>query len=273
MGTAFSFCLRYRIHVSFLFLLSQAAGASRLEGVRLPWIVMISFSCWMSSAYLFNRLTDQVEDRISQSTEVLESLVERRIVFGASLFFLLAPGLWMAFSNLNCLPYFCLSPLAWLYSLNLPIIGKPKKLLFFKNLYSSVLGWALPIGVEIIYYGQSEVPIYKLIPICAEVAGLTTIFELLWDIRDMDGDRLAGVYTVANTFGVEITKVLAFIILASVLWLKIKLNPEGLISTSLFFGSVIFLAREGLSKVFYHGIILLFIVMLCPNIFSKIING
>jgi 4-hydroxybenzoate polyprenyltransferase len=256
-----------------LFFVIQVS-AIRNFGVRqLPWGVMIAFSCLLGSAYLVNRLTDSKEDKISQITEVIESPTEKRAITWLAILLAGLPVVWLALRGLNYIPYLLLCPVLFIYSLKLPLIGKLKNRLLIKNLYSACLGWALPIGVVILVYSGSEMPRWAVLLTCLEIAGLTLIIELIWDIRDIDGDRASGVRTVANTFGVLSAKAVAGGILLLVVLMKLLCHPNGVRFFPFLFGSFIVLADKRRSPIFFHAIIVILVIYNLTWIVSNLGRG
>ena len=149
--------------------------------------------------YSLNRITDIEEDR--QNVPGRASFTGR---FGHALLgfgilaYLLAIALAVAW-NLPRVEFMAL-PLvvALLYSL-----AGIKRLLLVKNLIVGASWGAIPLGVGV-YYGVLES--LEIQFLFVYVTAMLTIAAVVFDVKDLEGDREAGIRTVPNTIGVRATR-------------------------------------------------------------------
>jgi 4-hydroxybenzoate polyprenyltransferase len=158
----------------------------------------------------WNRLTDEKEDRINCPEDLEIAIRDRRWIKGycyvvaASAITLLVVTTtdWLVSASLLlafALGFFYSTPL-------LP--GKSSKrikdIFLFKNL-SSGIGWS--IGVALYPALRSGCAADgKLLMACLYMAMSATTYEIIWDMRDVRGDREAGVGTFPVILGLAATK-------------------------------------------------------------------
>jgi 4-hydroxybenzoate polyprenyltransferase len=93
------------------------------------------------------------------------------------------------------------------YSAPVPLGGKRvrlKTLPYVKNLYSALHWSVVLIGLALIYSRTPATPLAVLI--MAICFGMNFFVELLWDVRDLAGDRLTQVMTIPNQFGLTVAR-------------------------------------------------------------------
>ncbi|MBK9353446.1 MAG: UbiA family prenyltransferase [Bacteroidetes bacterium] len=96
-----------------------------------------------------------------------------------------------------------------------------KHFFFLKNIYSAILIWTLPIVCVLKFYlflPQSFFTIYLWF---WSFVFTVLIGEIIWDIRDMNGDKQDGLKTVPLVLGLFKTKI---IIVSSILLIFIPLS-------------------------------------------------
>jgi len=109
------------------------------------------------------------------------------------------------------------------------------------------------------------------------VISFVTIFlialalEIIWDVRDIKGDRKYGINTIPNTFGLRATKIVCSIFnsISGFLMLKYMYYYSSL-SALLFSYIFIFTARPTRSTTFFHGLIIMWMVLIFIGIVFKI---
>lgn len=73
---------------------------------------------------------------------------------------------------------------------------------FLKNAYSA-FNWSVVLFALTLLYAKQAVEGSQLLLCCAICFFMTFFVELLWDVRDVEGDRQSNVNTVATRFGVR----------------------------------------------------------------------
>jgi len=181
----------------------------------------------------WNRLTDEKEDRVNCPEDLETAIRDRRWIRGycfvaaasaitlivvTATDWLVSASLLLAFS----LGFFYSTPL-------LP--GKsPKRIkdiFLFKNL-SSGIGWSIGVVLYPALRSGYE-PDSKLLLACLYMFLSATTYEIVWDMRDIRGDREAGVGTLPVVLGLPATKGIVLGLQA----LAVLLIAAGLISGSL----------------------------------------
>lgn len=242
---------RYRVTVTMIFLFYAALRVSR-GGLSLNELVLLV--CYGSlhwSAYLFNRYTDLCEDKISQPKEALSGSNSEQRARILALFCALMP--------IPVLTYFGLKP--WLYILLLPVVPfygaripktqiRIKSLLLVKNIYSVIFCWVAPLLAIEYVSGNLKTTAFYVVGI-GYYAAVVLVYEVLWDIRDINGDRSVGTKTIANTYGITVARCFALMICLS-LSLPALINKGPWYSlTQILLLIFILLANEKRSPYFY----------------------
>ena len=164
----------------------------------------------------WNRLTDQQEDRINCPDDLAIAVRERKKIrifcFAAAALamtlMILTTTRWLISAALllaAALGFFYSTPLMpWKSSKRI------KDLFIFKNL-SSAIGWS--IGTVLYPAMQSDyVADVKFYAALTYMAISTMTYEMIWDMRDIRGDRIAGVQTLPVAMGLPTTKRMVLIL-------------------------------------------------------------
>lgn len=188
-----------RLHLPILYAVI-ALSLAKASGIPMnanTFVVVASFCCALIFAYLFNRVTDRNQDvRVC----ALEAVSQKNI------FLFLAAAVVAAFSGAGLLlangspllPYVVYLILGALYSVR--IAGfQIRKAPLLKNLtaagawFSSfgVILWILKPSLTIAWFTRGYLYVFFMI----------LAYELLWDIRDAEADREAGVGTIPALWG------------------------------------------------------------------------
>lgn len=200
--------IRYRLHVMLmLFVLVLAAFAGDLDGEKIR--VALAFAFWGGFVYLFNKASDGPEDAVNKagfpvSAKQFETL---RLIAGG--LFAIGAALLTPYDDLLLL-YAGLSVLGLLYNGTAFAPGlRLKKILFVKNVVSAAAWACVPAFTPPLFYGNPIGP-YNIISFFFTFFLMMAV-ELVWDIRDIRGDRKAGMNTVPVKFGVRDTKIFAIV--------------------------------------------------------------
>jgi len=152
------------------------------------------------------------------------------------------------------LPIVYLTFFTFFYSV--PIFGyRAKSFLPLKNLHASI-SWWLIISVSLAFYIiPDEINLLPAMMYTLHVFFIVYIIELLWDIRDIKGDKLSGNKTFPSIYGVCKSKLFlsAGII---IIWFL-----SGALILDIFFFNLVFLllvtifVREDFPAYYFHGVI------------------
>ncbi len=158
------------------------------------------------SIYQWNRLTDWREDSVNCRNELSSAQRHSVVIRVVCLLFV---GLCGVVSLLEPSRnasgvVVAILVLGVLYSSPIPGIGRLKRLHVAKNVVPA-FGWALlTVAYPAFAAGQSFST-----PVCVAMLymfGSVAMVELIWDIRDVEGDRSAGIMSVAVVRGAAATK-------------------------------------------------------------------
>ena len=203
---------QYRVHVALLAGLLTLASFAPNQTPE-TYAIGLAMGMVMAWVYLFNKTTDNVEDNINTGALPIpddKRAQTKKIAFAC----LLIPLLWLWSRPTVLAVYLIFGGLVgYLYSK--PIMGiRLKQILIVKNLSSSLLIWTPCTMLP--YFLLS--PTFHQDMFLREALGvlvLVTCIEILWDIRDVDGDRVANVRTLPNTFGITAAKIIALAMLGA----------------------------------------------------------
>jgi len=256
-GRWISLALTYRVPV-YVLTFFLIVGPLRYHYVLVhPEIVLVAlcFSSLMAFIYLFNKVTDHHEDSINiHGGQIARSAHNPVLVI--SILCLVVPLLYLFFVPAYLPWYIALALLGYFYSKPLPFTHPPTRLkgiLFIKNVTAAV-GWAFPSsGVYL-----TIIPGYSFTDFWVHFVALflfSLMVELLWDVRDMEGDKAAGVRTIANTFGVRTTQWFALLLLAA--FLALLGGAHLYVGLTIALVSLVFIAKTSpqRSAWFYHSIL------------------
>lgn len=208
------FAHKYRVHIALIY--TQAAAAllhfTRSGGSpREAALLLAAFFFWQWGVYLFNKTCDLVEDAISQPAEMLRP-GEIATVRNVSLVMLAAPLLLALWLRRDPLPAILIFVGAILYSKPLPGLKlRVKNLFLVKELYSAIPGWAGSMAAMVCVYASRPVSLSTpgVEAFLLQLIVSTIAVEFVWDLRDVEGDRAAGVRSPAVVFGPAATRAIA----------------------------------------------------------------
>ncbi len=202
---------------------SIAAASATVLGGRPTLVLLIMAYLFSYGAYMMNRNAEMEEDAVSNP--VRTSYLARRgkylplitlSCFAAGYFLAALTNLYFFLALL--LPLF----LSLLYSVGwgrlVPLLGarKLKDKLLFKNVSIS-FGWSLIPLLVALYYQDASLELLLLAPFIFLRLMLNTI---LFDLRDLEGDKANGIRTLPVAFGREWSfRVMAVVDLSSSLYL------------------------------------------------------
>ena len=199
--------VKYRIHISLIFLFLLVSSFTAVAGRPVVWPVVAAFSLWHFALYIFDRAYDFDKDAITQPQEAIRP-EERRFWLAVSFVCAASPLVILPSAGLSAWPYVPFIPVTFLYTFPIYRGVRAKNITFVKNLYSALLIWTLPLSVVVYFYGgsgQAFGAIFK-----RYFLGMflyVMVGEAFWDIRDVRGDRLNRVMTLPVKFGILATKI------------------------------------------------------------------
>lgn len=202
---------RYRLNVSILmFFLCLAFFSQDINQQTV--LIAICFSILISAIYFFNKYTDTIEDNINLRAFPLMEGDRQAILIFSGLFFII-PLPYLFYLNLSIAYFYICVPAFFgiLYSQKINLFGKKfrfKDIPFLKNFASAALIWApIPTFLPNLYYEYN--PNIWTLHTYVVIFSMVYVVEMIWDIRDIEGDLEANIKTIPNQFGVRVTKVIA----------------------------------------------------------------
>ncbi len=221
---------------------------------RPSWFVLVSLVLLVAASYLYNKLYDYEGDTLTQSRGALKknNLVLILVVFLAGL-----PGAIAVLANQPIepyiTPYFIGILLGFFYSF--PIKGKRIKNFFLlKNLFAA-FAWFISIVFLLSLYldvGNFTEIMFDQIYLFF----LFLIYEIIWDIKDIEADKKMKVSTIPVRHGLAMTKIsVAVLIFIVFLLVNFDITRIGFISVLYLLAWLIFLT-EKTPIMYYHLLIL-----------------
>lgn len=254
----------YRLHVVVIFLIlcfTYTRPYVRLELLIEYYAALIAFGFLWLGFYIGNKYFDFTEDSISQPLEARTG-----ITIGYLTILLYALPIPLLFwYELPVLPYLALVLLTLGYSAPLPgTTLRIKKFLFIKNIYAALMWWC-SIAFLLYFYTTQFITLDQALFTTCNIFVFILIIELLWDIRDVAGDRSAGNTTVPVYFGIRPTKwLIGFLLLGIFILFS---NPNLLVLVSLIhLLFVTIFAQTGFRASYFHAIIYVQIIILIAQI-------
>lgn len=240
--------VKYRIHISLIFLFLLINVFKKSTNTLLDWPVILSFFSWHFALYIFDRAYDADLDSINQPQEAI-TFREKKYVILLSILLAIVPLFILFFTNKLILPYIPFLPVTFLYTLPIKNGIRSKNILIFKNIYSALFIWTLPLAIVTYYYTCHS---SSFLEICKnQFTGLflyVMVGEAFWDIRDIEGDKANHVKTIPVVFGV-ITCKIYLISLIIIDWLAFG-NSVGL--STLVYLILILIIKPNSSRWIFH---------------------
>lgn len=251
------FILTYRIHISAIFSFLLFYNNYRVEAA-MNYPLLISFSLWHFALYLFDRVYDGDLDKQSQPEEYVPEN-QRKFLYGLTFAMVIASLGFYIQTGFNLVYWFILLPITFLYTY--PVYGKTriKNLFIFKNLYSAIIIWAMPLLFQAaLLIGSYDIPdniMYSIISLAIYI----WIGEIYWDIRDMSVDEKYGIATIPNKWGLLVAKIL---IVAMIItdWLLYGFNING---SGLLYLILLPFTKEKSDRIIFHLPPLIALIRFC----------
>lgn len=219
-------------------------------------IAVGAFTSLLTGAYLINKYFNVAEDTVSQPGEARSSAV----LFWVALGCMFVPMIALFFARFSLAPYAFFALISLGYSV--PMGGfRIKSIPLIKNLYAAGSWWA-SVVVILAWYGNVEAGISTIMLETLFIFFIALTYELLWDVRDMEGDHVAGHRTIPTLFGILPTKIFMIVSLA-IAWYLSGLTTFPLTLLMLgFLGYLSTLVRPGFPPAYYHASVYVLIAIL-----------
>jgi 4-hydroxybenzoate polyprenyltransferase len=188
-----------------------------ISGYPLIWYVLFIPFSLNFLIYNFNRLTDLKEDRINvYGRTVFTQKFGRALLYLAILFYLISLFLAYQRNIYTLLITIALIPIGIFYS-----FMRLKRIFILKNVLVSI-AWGSIVLVVSAFFGSINL---LLICLCIVFSLQFLINTIIFDIKDLKGDKAQGIQSLPSKVGIEQTKKVCFLILllASLVWVSLML--------------------------------------------------
>ena len=252
---------KYRLHIPFL--IFSMCLMSFFPQMSLGVVVVSAcFSCLGAFIYIFNKATDGQEDAINVAGLQVEKQWYKRVMVSAVICFMLPIPFLLQWPFLLVF-YLVLAAVGYLYSAPLKFFGftrRLKDILFIKNAVSAVCWGSGAALLPVLYSGQQP----DLMTFVTALNYFVFIFavEVVWDIRDIDGDRAANIKTLPNTLGVLSSKIICLVpVIIMFGWrlMNVDIHPIYLTAYGLTILSIL-LVRQNSHPYFFQSLVMIWIV-------------
>jgi 4-hydroxybenzoate polyprenyltransferase len=191
--------------------------------------VCLAFSMWHYALYLFDKAYDSQLDKMNYASESIPGRLAP-FFMALSVALALTPIFILWYSDQPVIPFLFFLPVTFLYNLRIFPGGKAiKHFTLWKNLYSAVLIWPLPVAVMMKYYAGVPNYLAEIMFWFWNFVLYVLIAEIIWDMRDVNGDRQDGLRTIPVLLGIPKTRILLlgvlFLVFLPLLILKDQFDP------------------------------------------------
>ena len=260
--------LQYRLHVVLAAILLTLSSFPVI-GLR---EIMVALAMGMAAAwvYLFNKTTDLVEDNINTASHPID-VNHRKTLCKIALACLAIPALWLWQMPKIFAVYLVFGGLlGFLYSYPIKIGEQRyrlKNIFLIKNI-TPALSWTgctcLPV-----YFLYPHFPQVILLRQAISVFLVMTCVEIIWDIRDVEGDTHAGVQTLPNTIGIPAAKAVILLIFALYCFVSHYISPPLVLAQAANILIIIF-ATKTRPYWYFHLIVFIWVIYNSVILMQKI---
>lgn len=212
-------------------------------------LLALSISSVFLASHIYNKIHDRVEDAVVSPEETTFS---DSVFIVITIVLLLVPLVFLSANGKQPLFLMCLMPYVFFYSYPIYRGKRIKNILFLKNAVPATF-WSGCYSI-LLYYSFGFLPHYWYVT-AITVWMLVFALNVIFDIRDIEGDKAAGVHTIPNVFGFLPAKGTILILLACTYW---YLQPYGVSvhmwATLLFLTVATIGIRRQTSPRHYHAI-------------------
>lgn len=235
---------------------SIALSTILLTGLPIEYIPLFIVFAATLFVYNLNRFTDRVEDARNnpERAEFFSAYGRYWLLIGVVVYVAsIGIGIWLSLPMVE----FLLLPLVvgFVYS-----VFRAKELLLIKNLLVGVSWGIIPLGVGAYYGALCRV---EIVFFAGYIASMIFIAAVIFDIKDITGDKKAGVRTIPILIGPARTRQLALvstflvagIVLLLVAFSVIPLHNLVVLAVNGYVASYIPFAKESHGPLFYGFIV------------------
>ena len=199
--------VRNRVHIAACATAGAWAWGSLL-GATPSALDLVAVAAVVLCTYQWNRLTDTREDAINCPDELAVAMTNRRAIEALCIALLCVIAGIAVIGGSAAKAVLLGISLVLSYCYGAPVRLKSRFLM--KNL-SSALGWTL---LTVVYPALDRIPLgdRALLLAFACMFGAVMVVELLWDLRDVDGDAAAGIRSLPVVAGRRFTLVVLFVV-------------------------------------------------------------
>ncbi len=206
--------LRFLVHSNlFISLATVSVAVTTIFLANLPLESLPLFIVFAATMFVYtvNRFTDIEEDKqnVPQRAAFTKRYGRYWLVTGIALY-IAAVGVAITLGLSGAAYLFLPLVVVLLYS-----VGGVKRLFFVKNLVVGLAWGTIPLGVGY-YYGQLRS--LEILFLFVYITTMITIAAVIFDIKDIEGDRTEGISTVPNRFGpgwARISSLVATVVVAA----------------------------------------------------------
>lgn len=241
-----------RLDVVLIFIALDIAVTTTFGYIYTNWVVILIciFTSIEISMFTINRVFDFKEDSISQYSERCKNQGTYLFV---SIILAIVPLIVLFFNKAPILPFIGLIIIGWMYSIPVWRGRRVKNIFLLKNIWAALITY-LSMVIFTYPYLTQEISFQQVTFIYVPLLVIAFTYEILIDIKDIKGDRSASVKTLPNTIGPDNTKIVIWLILASLMiFLQYFRNDIAIASVALLFLASIFV-NEKRGLWFYHAL-------------------
>ncbi|MCB9211722.1 MAG: UbiA family prenyltransferase [Ignavibacteriales bacterium] len=254
MRKIYDFIIKTRLHVGAIYFFvcyNIIEGTAHVNPTNyLP--VIVSFTIWHFALYLFDRAYDANLDYLNNPSESLKGKWTKYFLY-FSVFIAFLPLLILFYFSYSIIPYLFLLPITFFY--NLRVFSQQRAIKHFtllKNLYSAIFIWPFPIAIILHYYVGMPNSILEIMIWFWSFVAYVLMGEIIWDMRDVDGDREEKIMTIPVVFGLLKTRFFLFILLALTIIINFVLFENFNYILVLFYSIYILISSPKLPKWLFH---------------------
>jgi len=220
---ALDFIISYKVHVTlliFLMVMNRWWDWSDPQG----WLAAAIFSSVVTFVYLINKVTDVKEDQINTASLPMPPQYARRVTWVA-LFLVLWP-LPFIYNRPGVLALYLFIAIGQgvFYNFKLPLLGfRTKQIWGVKTFMAAVIIAVTPSFVHSLWVYDKIWPWDWWIFAYAQLTFM--VASVIWDVRDIEGDRAVGVRTLPNTLPLWATRLVCWGMLIAAGWVRFEAVP------------------------------------------------
>lgn len=274
----FKFIVRYRLHIGLLAGMTATVpfGAS-LDGIvtaqGINWnavLAGLAMGMLVTSINLFNKLADAGADASDPRTLPF-SAQEQRIALKLAQGLTLVPVIWLLLMPPVLIVYLVAAGLGYAFNYGFTLGGARRRLkgiFFIKNLLPA-FSYALCVAAPYALLASDAVPTIVLLH---AVSAFTMILlhEMLGDMRDIAADKKAGIRTLPNTMGINVTKGFGLVVMIAYvgyIYLVTGVPAPNLPPTFVVMAAIFLVGSDKRGWAYYQSYIFLWLAIVAIDLF------